>query len=286
MLGEIQNEIRDAFRGRQNGVIQMLVINCGIFLLIKLLDLGSWASGGGVGISSFILDYLGLSHRPEEFIVRFWTLLTYSLIHIDLFPHLVFNMISLYIFGQILQNFLGPKSIPRFYIAGALSGALLFLLMSLLLNYTGAWKPGNGHLHGASGAVYSIICAAAFLVPNYSINLLFVGPVRLKYVALVFVLLSLIQIPGSNPGGNIAHLGGAIGGVMYLRYLQGAFRFRITAGSSKKQQGGKVVSLSGKKFSSEEAELDFLLDKISEKGMHSLSRDEKKRLEDLSKPKK
>lgn len=285
MLGEIQNEIRDAFRGRQNGVIQMLVINCGIFLLIKLLDLGAWASGGSGSISSLALHNLGLSADPVQFFQTFWTLLTYSVIHTELF-HLVFNMISLYIFGQILQDFLGPKSIPRFYIAGALSGAILFLLMAMILKSTGAWRPGDGHLHGASGAVYGIICAAAFLVPNYTINLLFFGPVRLKYVALVFVLISLIQIPGGNPGGNIAHLGGAIGGVIYLRYLQGAFRFRFPSGSSNKKQGGKVVSLSGSKFISEEAELDFLLDKISEKGMQSLSREEKNRLEELSKPKK
>jgi membrane associated rhomboid family serine protease len=283
MLGELRNEIQDAFRGRTNGVMQMLVINCIIFFLIRILDLISWASGGSV-LSGFFLHYLGLSAIPQEFFLKFWTLLSYSIIHTELF-HLVFNMISLYIFGQILQDFLGPRSVPRFYIAGALSGGVFYLILAALLKTTGAWIPGSGHLHGASGAVYGIICAAAFLVPNYSINLLFFGPVRLKYVALIFVLISLIQVPGGNPGGNIAHLGGAIGGVLYLRYLQGAFRFRLPGVSGRKQEG-KVVSMARKKFPTEEAELDFLLDKISEKGIHSLSRDEKSRLEELSKPKR
>jgi membrane associated rhomboid family serine protease len=283
MLGELRNEIQDAFRGRTNGVMQMLVINCIIFFLIRILDLISWASGGSV-LSGFFLHYLGLSAIPQEFFLKFWTLLSYSIIHTELF-HLVFNMISLYIFGQILQDFLGPRSVPRFYIAGALSGGVFYLILAALLKTTGAWIPGSGHLHGASGAVYGIICAAAFLVPNYSINLLFFGPVRLKYVALIFVLISLIQVPGGNPGGNIAHLGGAIGGVLYLRYLQGAFRFRFPGVSGRKQEG-KVVSMARKKFPTEEAELDFLLDKISEKGIHSLSRDEKSRLEELSKPKR
>ena len=284
MLQEIQNDIRDAFRGRQNGVIQMLIINCGVFLVIKLFDLGAWASGNG-GFSNFFLHYLGLSPMPAQFFLKFWTLLTYSVVHTELF-HLLFNMISLYIFGQILQDFLGPKTIISFYIAGALSGGILFLILANLLKLSGAWMPDNGHLHGASGAVYGIICAAAFLVPNYTINLLFFGPVRLKYVALIFVLISLIQIPAGNPGGNIAHLGGSLGGVLYLRYLQGAFRFRNPTLIAGKKEG-KVVSMRGsRKFSSEEAELDYLLDKISEKGMHSLSRDEKDRLEHLSKPKK
>lgn len=284
MLEEIRNELRDAFRGRQNGVMQMIIINCSLFLVVKLFDLGAWANGSA-SLSPFFLHYLGLSPIPAEFFLKFWTLLSYSVLHTDLL-HLFFNMISLHIFGQILQDFLGPKSIRRFYISGALSGGILFIVLANLLRLSGAMMPSSGHLHGASGAVFGIICGAAFLVPNYTINLLFFGPVRLKYVALIFVLISLIQIPGGNPGGNIAHIGGALGGIIYLRYLQGAFRFRLPVISGKKK-GGKVVSIGhGKRFASEEEELDYLLDKISDKGIHSLSRDEKNRLEELSKPKK
>ena len=284
MLEEIRNDLRDAFRGRQNGVMQMIIINCSVFLVVMLFNLGGWATRSG-SFSPFFEHYLGLSPIPQEFFLKFWTLLTYSVLHTDLF-HILFNMISLHIFGQILQDFLGPKTVPRFYIAGALSGAILFILLANLLQQTGAMVAGSGHLIGASGAVFGIICGAAFLVPNYSINLLFFGPVRLKYVALIFVLISLIQIPNGNPGGNIAHLGGALGGVLYLRYLQGAFRFRAPS-LLRKKKPGKVVSIgSRKRFANEEEELDFLLDKISDKGIHSLSRDEKNRLEELSKPKK
>jgi membrane associated rhomboid family serine protease len=284
MLEEIRNELRDAFRGRQNGVIQMIIINCSVFLVVMLFNLGAWATRSG-SLSPVFEHYLGLSPIPQEFFLKFWTLLTYSVLHTDLF-HILFNMISLHIFGQILQDFLGPKTVPRFYIAGALSGAILFILLANLLQRTGAMEPGSSHLIGASGAVFGIICGAAFLVPNYSINLLFFGPVRLKYVALIFVLISLIQIPNGNPGGNIAHLGGALGGVFYLRYLQGAFRFR-TPSLLRKKKPGKVVSIgSRKRFFNEEDELDYLLDKISDKGIHSLSRDEKNRLEELSKPRK
>ena len=284
MLGEIRNEIQEAFRGRQNGVMQLLVINCGVFLLVKTVSLLAWISGSS-GTDIYFQHYLGLAPLASEFLWKPWTLLSYSILHTSLL-HLVFNMISLYIFGQILQDFLGPKRLPWFFAAGGLSGGLLFILLALLTRQTGAWFPASGHLHGASGAVYGIICAAAFLVPNYSISLMFFGPVKLKYIALIFVLISLVEIPGGNPGGNIAHIGGAIGGVLYLRYLQGAFRFRRPP-SRKGKKEARVVSMgSGKKFASEEAELDFLLDKISEKGIHSLSREEKNRLEELSKPKK
>lgn len=284
MLGEIRNDIQDAFRGNRNGVVQMLVLNCAVFLLIKLVNLFAWFSSG-TSLDEFFLHYLGLSPLPAIFIFKPWSLITYAFVHTSLM-HLVFNMISLYIFGQILQDFLGPKRIPWFFLAGGLAGGLLFLLVAVLSQSLGAWFPVSGHLHGASGAVYGIICAAAFLVPNYSISILFFGPVRLKYIALVFVLISLVEIPGGNPGGNIAHIGGALGGILYLRYLQGAFRFKNPFSFGSKT-GGKVVSLNtGRKFSSEEAELDFLLDKISEKGINSLNKEEKNRLEQLSKPKK
>jgi len=284
MLGEIRSDIQDAFRGNRNGVVQMLVLNCAVFLLIKLVNLFAWFSSG-TSLDEFFLHYLGLSPLPAIFIFKPWTLISYAFVHTGLM-HLVFNMISLYIFGQILQDFLGPKRIPWFFLAGGLAGGLLFLLVAVLSQSFGAMFPVSGHLHGASGAVYGIICAAAFLVPNYTISIIFFGPVKLKYIALVFVLVSLVEIPGSNPGGNIAHIGGALGGIMYLRYLQGAFRFKNPFAFGSKT-GGKVVSLNtGRKFASEEAELDFLLDKISDKGIKSLNKEEKNRLEQLSKPKK
>ena len=144
--------------------------------------------------------------------------------------------------------------------------------------------PPISTLLGASGAVYGIICGAAFLVPNYTMNLLFFGPVRLKYIAMATVLISFVQIPNGNPGGNIAHLGGALGGILYLKYLQGSFRFQ-TIPKVKTQLKGKIVKMETSRIQiSEQDELDFLLDKISEKGINALSKEERNRLEHLSTP--
>lgn len=282
MLKEISNDIRAAFQSNQNAVVQLLMVNLVLFLVVGTSRVISWAFKTPA-LDGLIFDYLSLSSSPLDLLFHIWTPLTYAFIHLDL-SHFIFNMLGLYWFGQILQDFLGQKRIWHFYLAGALSGGLLFLLIFSLIG-SQSIAPPTSHLLGASGAVYGIICGAAFLVPNYTMNLLFFGPVRLKYIAAATVLISFLQIPNGNPGGNIAHLGGALGGILYLKYLQGSFwKPRMTP--RKPVLKGKVVKLDSPKQNqlSEQEELDRLLDKISEKGINSLSKEERNRLEHLSKP--
>jgi membrane associated rhomboid family serine protease len=281
MLKEISNEIRSAFQSNRNGVVQLLVVNIAFFLVAGTAKVIGWASGIQ-GLDAFFIDYLELSSNLLKVVLHPWTLISYSVIHLDL-GHFVFNMLGLYWFGNILQDFLGPKKILYFYLFGGLSGGLLFLLIFNLIAANSIAPPASALL-GASGAVYGIICGAAFLVPNYTMNLLFFGPVRLKYIAMATVLISFIQIPNGNPGGNIAHLGGALGGILYLKYLQGSFRFWKVK-LPKNQLKGKIVKMESARMEvSRQDELDFLLDKISEKGISALSKEERTRLEILSKP--
>lgn len=287
MLKEISDDIRSAFQSNRNGLVQLLVVNIALFVLSGSAKVVAWASGASFGVDAFVLDYFGLSSNLLQFLLHPWTLLTYAIVHLDIY-HFIFNMLGLYFFGLILQDFLGPKRILYFYLFGALAGGLLYLLIFNLIGAQSMHPPAGRALVGASGAVYGIICGAAFLVPNYSMNLLFFGPVRLKYIALATVFISFLQIPNGNPGGNIAHLGGALGGILYLKYLQGTFRFTRSsrlASTPASAPKGKVVSMSrsSSKISAQE-ELDLLLDKISEKGIQSLTKEERTRLEELSKP--
>ena len=281
MLKEISNDIRSAFQSNQNGITQLLVINIVLFLIVGTSKVLHFMAGVP-SLEYFFLEYLGLSANPMEFVFRPWTLLTYSIVHLDI-QHILFNMLFLYWFGGILQDFLGPKKILYFYLAGAISGGLLYILLFNLMGDKGM-SLFSSQLIGASGAIYAIICGAAFLVPNYTMNLLFFGPVRLKYIAVFAVLISFLNIPNGNTGGNIAHLGGALGGILYLKYLQGAL-FRLPVRKSKPSLKGKVVRLeSSRTRMNEQDELDDLLDKISEKGIQSLNKEERQRLELLSKP--
>lgn len=281
MLKEISNEIRSAFQSNRNGVTQLIVVNIGLFLVVGTSKVLHFMAGTP-SLEYFFLEYLGLSANPMEFVFRPWTLLTYAIVHLDI-QHILFNMLFLYWFGQILQDFLGPKKILHFYLAGAISGGLLYILLFNLMGKDGM-SLFSSQLIGASGAIYAIICGAAFLVPNYTMNLLFFGPVRLKYIAIFAVLISFLNIPNGNPGGNIAHLGGALGGILYLKYLQGAL-FRLPIKKPQPTLRGKVVRLENNRTEiNEQDELDRLLDKISEKGIQSLNKEERQRLEHLSKP--
>ncbi len=77
---------------------------------------------------------------------------------------------------------------------------------------------------GSSGAVMAIVVATATLMPNYSIRLLFFGDVKLKYLALAYVVLDIIGVASVNAGGSFAHLGGALLGFSYIKALKNGSR--------------------------------------------------------------
>jgi hypothetical protein len=152
---------------------------------------------------------------------------------------------------------------------------------------------------GASAAVYAVVVAIATLIPDYTFFLLFLGPVRIKYIAAFYVVVSFIGTIGSNQGGNIAHLGGALIGFIYTKQLQAGVNWgswvtatlqffrdlfkprpkvKVSYRSEKKQEPKK----SGKPSVSQ-AELDAILDKISAAGYESLTKDEKEKLFNASK---
>src|SRR5690606_26572563 len=154
----------------------------------------------------------------SEFITRPWTLITYMFAHSmwDIF-HILFNMLVLYWFGRVFVEYLGSDKLIALYILGGLTGGIAYLLIYNL-------NPeffGNAGMVGASGAIYAIVVGTAVLLPNYTFFLLFFGPVKIKYIAMFYVILSLLYVrQGVNLGGNIAHLGGALMGFIYIKQLQ------------------------------------------------------------------
>jgi hypothetical protein len=154
-------------------------------------------------------------------------------------------------------------------------------------------------LVGASAAVYAVVVAVATLIPNYTFFLLFLGPVKIKYIAGFYVLISFLGSVGSNAGGNIAHLGGALIGFVYMKQLQAGvnwggwitltiewFKDLFKAKPKVKVTYRKENSIPrkpGAKSSVSQDELDAILDKISAGGYESLSQDEKEKLFNASK---
>jgi len=137
---------------------------------------------------------------------------------------------------------------------------------------------------GASASVSAIVIAVATLLPDYSIMLLLFGAVRLKYLALAFVIIDFLSIAASNPGGGIAHLGGALLGFLYIKQLQNGNDWSKIFQKQKKlkivsnQKTGSIVN----RLPDQDI-IDGILDKISKSGYESLSKKEKEQLFNASK---
>jgi membrane associated rhomboid family serine protease len=284
-----QSDIRYWLR-QGNTVNYLLFWNIAIFLGINILRLIAFLTKQN---TPFIWTYDQLAmHVPlNAFILKPWGLITYMFTHEEIF-HMLFNMINLYWFGNLFRDFLGNKRVLPLYLLGGIAGGLLYLLSSSLFpGYVGTT------MVGASAAIMCILVAAATLMPNYEIGLMFLGSVKLKWLALALVVLGLISIPNGNIGGLVSHMGGSLLGFLYIRILQAGtdlckpLVWLFDAGTRLEQRQTtrkfkpkksplKVVK---KADDNSQSRLDQLLDKINEKGYQSLSAEEKAWLDKVSK---
>ncbi|RYD91251.1 MAG: rhomboid family intramembrane serine protease [Sphingobacteriales bacterium] len=243
---------------------------------------------GNSSILNFTYEYLVLPASVPTLARHFWTPFTYMFMHAGFF-HILFNMLWLYWMGQIFEEYLGNKRTIGLYLFGGLAGGLLFVAAyNLIPAFTSVNAAASATVVGASASVMAIIIATATLLPNYTIQMFLIGPVKLKWLAIFYVLIDFISIAGANPGGEIAHLGGALMGFIYIKQLQRGNDWvgGITKMFSPKPKL-KVVStnFSPKKPAGipQEEEIDRILDKISASGYDSLSKQERESLDSLSK---
>ncbi|MCS7005002.1 MAG: rhomboid family intramembrane serine protease [Cytophagales bacterium] len=282
-------DLEYAWSKPNNAPIKIIIINVVVFVFINLI----WLICRFAGNMSFFnqtIDFLSLPPYFWDFLLQPWALITYFFTHQDFF-HLVFNMLALYWFGIILNDFLGSSRITALYILGGIAGGIAYLLLSNTIPFFER-SSGSGMI-GASGSVYAIVVAAATLSPDFRMNLLLFGPVKIKYIAAVYVFLSIIGTAGANSGGNIAHLGGALLGYMFIKNLQRGRDWSLPFGrfrnwtknwfkpkrSMKVTVGGKHASykttLRSQSLEPTQEVIDAILDKISVQGYEKLTNEEK-----------
>jgi membrane associated rhomboid family serine protease len=293
------DEFKNAFQRYNNAHVQLIIINVVVFLALAVVYVFSNAlQFPEVFIA--IHDQLAIPAPIGEFVQKPWTLLTYAFVH-DLTGifHILFNMLVFYWFGKLFVEYLGSDKLIALYILGAIAGGIAYLLVYNTIPFY-VERIGTFHgMVGASAAVYAIVVATATLIPDYTFMLLFLGPVRIKYIAGVCIIVSFLGSVGSNAGGNIAHLGGALIGFVYLKQLQAGvnwggwitvtidwFKGLFTAKPKVKVTYRKQYSDSQKpkaKSSISQDEIDAILDKISDGGYESLTKEEKEKLFNASK---
>lgn len=293
------NNLKSEINKPDNALVKLILLNSVVFLALLLLRI-TFTLLNQASVYQWVLDLLRVPAALPELARKPWTILTYFFAHEDIF-HILFNMLFLYWFGRLIDEYLGTRRMVALYILGGLAGALTYILVYNISPYFQG-VVGTSRMLGASAAVYAVTVGAATLLPNYTFSLLLLGPVKIKYIALFYIILSLAQSIGPNAGGNLAHLGGALLGYFFIKMLQTGndlgkpiyaignawqrlFRkkpdIRVTysartvqrnAGYAKPANPGKSVEMP------DQDEVDSILDKISQSGYESLSKEEKQKL--------
>ncbi|MCK9400184.1 MAG: rhomboid family intramembrane serine protease [Bacteroidales bacterium] len=246
-------------------------------------------------LTNYIVDYFALPANLGSLLSHPWTLITYMFLHID-FLHVLFNMLWLFWFGKIFLEFLKSGQLLLIYLSGGISGGILYLLFYNIFPVFEKSLDLSFAL-GASASVMAIVTAISFYVPGYSIHLLFLGKIRIFYIALFLFILDFFMIRSENAGGHIAHIGGALFGLSYIVARRKGMNFSGVFGMSRlkeffrKMRKSKLrieynntSSTFGRPLTDDDYNIrraqrqrmiDDILDKISNSGYESLTSDEK-----------
>ncbi len=273
-----------------NALVKLIYINLAVFLFIKLLYVVFFLFNIP-GVYEPFIKFMAVPASLSSLIIKPWTLITYMFLH-ENFLHILFNLLWLYWFGRVFIQYLGSRKLTGVYILGGLAGAALYILS---YNIFPAFREAldMSYALGASAAVMAIAVAIAFHVPDYRFHLIFIGPVKIIYIVLFFILTDILTIASYNPGGHIAHLGGAFLGYWFVnQYAKGKDTTRginniLDKGKNifKKKKKMKVTysrkmtDMEYNKYKAEQQkQLDEILDKIAKHGYESLSKKEKETL--------
>jgi membrane associated rhomboid family serine protease len=296
----ILDEFKHAFNRPDNGLVQIILINLVVYVGLIFLRVILAFSGAG-GVYDQIMQWVMLPAFIPEFLTKPWTLVTYFFLH-ERFFHILFNLLFLYWFGKIIKEFLGGSKVVNLYILGGLAGGIFYILIYNTIPLF-ADRIDSSMMLGASAGVFAVVVGAATFMPNYTILLMFIGPVRIKYIAIFYVILAFAQTTGANAGGELAHLGGAAIGFIYIKQLQQGtdwgkwihsfFSFfksffksqpKVKVTYRKTKEKSQTTATGAKPFdSTSQEEIDTILDKISHSGYESLSKEEKQKLFNASK---
>lgn len=256
------------------------------------------SDGRVVGVATYrVMDpFNAWGHFSTEtgfFRLEVWRLVTFQFLHAGII-HLGFNMLGLYFFGPLVEQYLGKKRYAAFYLICGIGGGLAYLFLNLL-GAIGVSLPGaldvstTTPLVGASAGVFGIIMACAFIAPTVTVQLLIPPiPMKMRTMAYIFVglaALNLFFFQGANQGGDAAHLGGAVAGFFFIRRPHLLRDFFEVLGP-KKGGGAKKVRRPQGVSAKRDLEVDAVLDKVRSEGIGSLSEREKRVLRDATEEKR
>lgn len=290
---------------------QIIYITVCVYLLTQLWRLGCLL----FVVSGFSWQaVLALPANLNDFLLRPWSLVTYMFCHADIDQnifHILFNMLWLWWFGQAYLRFHTSRQLLSLYLAGGLFSGLFFLLAYNIFPYF-IYERNVTCLLGASGALMAVM-GAVVMQPRQlvGVNLIFrIVNMQMRTLAIIIMVMTIFTGTAGNSGGLVCHIGGALFGLIYGRFLQqgrditawvgraiqavGQWFSQLGKPRMKASRGGRRDPIGADKIRDmnynadrrqHEAQIDAILDKISKHGYDGLSAEEKQMLFDASRRK-
>ncbi len=241
----------------------LLIINVVLFVASLLIT----------PLANFLLYWFSVFPGQARSL-QIWRPLTYQFLHdTGGFGHIFWNMLLLFFFGTMLERTWGSKKFLIYYLLCGAAGGLFYPLLVLA-----GWLAA-GPLIGASGAVLGLLAANAILFPNQRLYVLGMFPIRVSVLALILAGISILTLLRptelANAGGEAAHLGGMVAGAIYVftESARARFKLKLRKGAWRK----KVTETRNLQL-----EVDHILKKVHDSGIHSLTRKEKKTLREAT----
>ncbi len=293
-MGSILDDIRSTFRKSNNQSIQLILICFFVFLGLVILNFLTDFSDNRIDLQKILRENTILSADIRSLLLHPWVLLFFPFTSSGFFP-LLFNAIALFWFGTILTDFIGGRKMLSIYLAGGIFSGVYYVSVYNIVALSTTTQSLPAMVYGASAATYAVIFATIALLPDYELYLFRLFYVRIKYIALILLVISFL-----SPGYGVLNLGGAIFGYVYIKFLRSGWDLigspmgNFFSWFGRRKKPGKQTS--PKRFSKStvgyskamdsyerdfypnQDEIDALLDKISMTGYDSLTKDEKQRL--------
>jgi len=277
-LMRVENDKISSLLHRLSVFEKLIIANVSIFLANHLLTFLAKLK------SDYFLHYFELPKSSDILLSQPWSLITYAFVHYS-FMHLFWNMLMLYFVGRFYVGLFGAKNFLPVYLLGALVGGFFFWMG---YNLFPVFMEIDSSLVGASAGISAVLIYLCTYLPRTEVSFFFFR-IQLMYIGLAFVVLDLVQLPASNPGGHLAHLGGAALGFFlaksvnkkvvdfsFLTSLKNLFKPKSKLRSVYKNKNtfGNPNS-KGLTKTEKQKKIDHILDKISESGYDTLTKDEK-----------
>ena len=265
-------------------VTQLIFWNVALFVLPWLF----FALLFLLGVNIDYIHYVSLSSNPADLLWKPWSLLSYAFFHSGIM-HIIFNMIVMNFSGRLFMTYFTSKQLLGLYILSAIFAGICYILVFYVLSI-------NAPIVGASAAIMAILVATTTYHPLMDLRLLIIGNVKLWHITAVIIIVDLMQLRSENMGGHISHLSGALFGFIFIKLLQNGtdlstvvtrvidffanlFKKNTSTPFKKvhKNYSKPLVKSVSKIVTKDKSQqqIDEILDKISQSGYDSLTKEEK-----------